>query len=109
MLAETCAFCHIISRGSGAIEAFNTEDLADKEALAAQVVDDKSRKVTKPVELIVALTTLSSATSNCLFKSLNIATTKSNPRRPAHLRNLLRYSSLENGAGLYFLSEGEGG
>jgi hypothetical protein len=61
VLADTCAFAQIMSRGSGATDTSRIWGLLVSGEDAAQVTDVKSRNVTKPVEDIVAPTTLSIA------------------------------------------------
>ncbi len=63
VFAETCTFAHIISLGSGDTETFSICGLLVNGVVAAIVTEVRSKKVTKPVDDIVAPTTLSIAES----------------------------------------------
>ena len=61
VFAETWALAQIMSRGSGATDTSSELGLLVRGVVAAQVTEVRSRNVTKPVDDIVAPTTLSTA------------------------------------------------
>lgn len=65
----TCAFSHMMSRGSGAILTTSTSGLGNSGVLTAHARGERSLNVMNPVELMVAPTTLSTTSSGAFARA----------------------------------------